>query len=95
MKLEQDKAKAERYALWAKEDGLSDAIQAIKQGYMTSLINSHVTDKQGRENCYIAIGIVEKIEAHINVVIGGGKIAAKELNRVEKEQTRRKLFNVI
>jgi uncharacterized OB-fold protein len=92
MNEEQRQAKGDRYRLWAKEDGLSEAIQTIKQGYVDSFTNSHITDTQGRENCYIAIGIVEKIEAHIEIVIGGGKLAAKEIERVKKEQLTHKPF---
>lgn len=90
---EQDRAKAERYERWFEEDGLKDALQAIKDGYVQSLLNSHVSDTQGRENCYIAANIVDKIEAHILGVIGGGKLAVKEIERIEKEQTKRKIIN--
>lgn len=96
LSLEQQRAKAERYMLWSEEDGLKDAIQAIKQGYMNSIINSHISDKDGRENCYIAIGIVDKIQSHILGVIGGGKIAKATLEQVEKDElSRRKIFNII
>ncbi len=93
--LEQQRAKAERFMMWSKEDGLSDAIAAIKQGYMNSLVASHPTDTQGRENCYIAIGIVDKIESHINGVIGGGKLAKAALERVKEEQLTHKHLHVI
>lgn len=82
------KAKAERYQRWAEEDGLKDAIQSIRQAYINSFIGSAVTDTQGRENVYIALKIIDKIEGHIQNVIGGGKIAEKELAKIEKEQTR-------
>lgn len=96
MNLEQQRAKAERYMLWAEEDGLNDAIAAIKQGYIDSFVSSHITDTQGRENCYIAIGIVDKIESHIINVIGGGKVAQAQLKLVEKEElSRKKLFNIL
>ena len=96
MNLEQQRAKAERYMLWAKEDGLSDAIETIKQGYMKAIETSRPEDTAGRERCYIAMGIVNKIESHIQGVIGGGKVAQAKLKLVEQEElSRNKLFNIL
>jgi predicted RNA-binding Zn ribbon-like protein len=86
--------KANRYEAWAKQDGLYDALEAIKQGYMQALVQSHVADIQGRENCYIAINLVDKIKGHITKVIGGGKVADKALRDIEKEQTRGKVLSI-
>lgn len=92
--LTKDKAKADRYARWFEEDGLKDALLSIKQSYINGIINSHVTDVQGRENCYIAIGVVERLEGHIRSVIGGGKIAEKQLEKIRREQTKDKVFKL-
>ena len=86
--------KANRYEAWAKQDGLYDALEDIKKGYMQSIIQSHAADIQGRENCYIAINMVDKIKSHITKVIGGGKVAAKALEAIEKEQTTGKVLSI-
>lgn len=88
------KAKAERYQRWAEDDGLNEAIERIKQGYIKALIYSDSTDIQGRENCYIAVNLIEKIEGHIRSVIGGGKMADKEIAKIERE-TKKKKFKII
>ena len=88
------KAKAERYQRWAEEDGLKDAISSIKQAYINGFVNSAVTDTQGRENVYIALKIIDRIEGHIQNVIGGGKIAERELALIEKEELKKR-FKII
>lgn len=90
----EQKARAERYKRWADEDGLNDAIEAIKQAYINGFINSDPSDVQGRENVYVACRIIDRLQGHITNVIGGGKVAAKELARIEKEE-QRKRFKVI
>ena len=92
--LEQDKARADRYDRWFEQDGLKDALESIKQSYVNGIINSHVTDTQGRENCYIAIGVVERLEGNIRSVIGGGKMAEKTLAKIQREQTNGKVFKL-
>lgn len=87
--LTNDVAKGQRYKDWYERDGLKEALENIKQAYINGLINSHVTDVQGRENCYIAVNLVEKIESHIINVIGGGKLADKTLQRIQKEQNKK------
>lgn len=92
--LEQQVSRAERFHLWYEEDGLKDAVQAIKQGYIDGLLNTKAKDVESREKYYTAIRTMENIEGHILSVIGGGKLAARELERVKKE-FKPKLFNVI
>lgn len=87
------KAKAERYQRWAEEDGLNEAIESIKQAYINGFINSAPEDQQGRENVYVACRIIDRLQGHITNVIGGGKVAEKELARIEKEE-RKKKFKV-
>lgn len=88
------KAKAERYQMWAEQDGLNDAIESIKQAYIKGFINSAPEDHQGRENVYVACRIIDRLQGHITSVIGGGKVAAKELERIEKEE-QKKRFKII
>jgi len=89
------KAKAERYQMWVEEDGLKEAIASIKQAYINGFVNSEITDTQGRENVYIALKIVDKIEGYIQNVIGGGKIAQKTLDQIEKEELKKRRFKII
>lgn len=93
-KLEQSRAKAERFERWFEEDGLKEALEDIKDAYVAGMIASHYTDKQARENCYIAVNLIERIEGHILNVIGGGKVADKTLKAIEKEATNKKVFKL-
>lgn len=88
------KAKAERYKMWAENDGLNDALNAIKQAYLNGFMNSDPSDVQGRENVYVACRVIDRLQSHIINVIGNGKVAEKELARIEKEELKSK-FKII
>lgn len=92
--LERNKAKAERFETWFEEDGLKEALDEIREAYVSGMINSHYTDKQARENCYIAVNLIERLEGHILNVIGGGKVADKTLKAIEKEAANKKVFKL-
>ena len=89
------RAKGVRFQKWAEEDGLYDALDKIKQAYLNAIVKSHPTDTKGRENCYIAANVVDKIRNEINVVIGEGKLADAELKRIEKEETKKSRFSLL
>lgn len=92
--LERDKAKADRFERWFEEDGLKEALEDIKEAYVAGMLNSHYKDKQARENCYIAINLIDRIEGHIHGVIGGGKMADKTLQAIEREAANKKVFKL-
>lgn len=92
--LEQDKAKAERFERWFEEDGLKDALNDIRDAYIKGLVNSHYQDVAARENCYVALKLIERIESHIHGVIGGGKLADKTLEAIEREAKNKKVFKL-
>tara|TARA_R110000772_G_C13310276_1_gene440190 strand:- start:31184 stop:31474 length:291 start_codon:yes stop_codon:yes gene_type:complete len=94
MNNEQAVAKAERFHRWYEEDGLKDALQAIRQGYIDGMINTGAKDNEAREKYYTAIRSMDNIEGHILSVIGGGKIADRELKRIEKEYSQSNIFNL-
>jgi hypothetical protein len=94
MTLERDKAKADRFERWFEEDGLKDALKDIKEAYVKGLVNSHYKDKKARENCYVALNVLERIEGHILNVIGGGKMADKTLKAIEQESKNKKVFKL-
>lgn len=92
--LERDKAKADRFERWFEQDGLKDAIADIKQSYINCMVNSHYKDNEARENCYVALNVLERVEGHILGVIGGGKMADKTLQAIEKEKQNKKVFKL-
>ena len=93
-KLQKNKEKADRFEHWYEEDGLKDAIEDIKNAYLAGMVASHYSDTQARENCYIAVNLLERIEGHILNVIGGGKVAEKTLKAIEKEAANKKIFKL-
>lgn len=92
--LEQNKQKAQRFERWFEEDGLKEALEDIKDAYVTGMLASHYQDKEARENCYIAVNLIERIESHIINVIGGGKVADKTLKAIEREAANKKVFKL-
>ena len=92
--LEKNKAKADRFEHWYEEDGLKEALEDIKNAYVSGMISSHYSDNQARENCYIAVNLLERIEGHIINVIGGGKVADKTLKAIEREAANKKVFKL-
>lgn len=93
-KLEESRMKAERFERWFEEDGLKEAIEDIKDAYVAGMRASHYKDTQARENCYIALHVLDRIEGHILNVIGGGKVADKTLQAIEKEAANKKVFKL-
>lgn len=92
--LEKNKQKAERFERWFEEDGLKEALEDIKDAYVAGMLASHYQDHEARENCYVAVNLIDRIEGYIINVIGGGKVADKTLKAIEKEAANKKIFKL-
>lgn len=93
-KLEESRAKAARFERWFEEDGLKEALKDIKDAYVAGMQASHYQDTQARENCYAALKVLDRIEGHILSVIGGGKVADKTLQAIEKEAANKRVLKL-
>lgn len=92
--LEKNKAKADRFERWFEEDGLKEALEDIKDAYVAGMLASHYQDHEARENCYVAVNLLDRIEGYIINVIGGGKVAEKTLKTIEQEAKNKKVFRL-
>ena len=71
----------------------AEAFAALKAAYLDAWEKTAVREQDARERLWQAVQIVGKVEQHLKTLVEGGKLARKELDRIEKLGAKR--FGVI
>lgn len=92
--LTQDISRAQKFQAWYEREGLKQCLDDIRDAHISAMKGSHPADIAAREFCYASLNAIDDIESSIHKVIGGGKVAKKELQRIE-QQTKKSKFKLI
>lgn len=86
---EERRARAERFRLWWEQDGMADAVQEVATAYLERMaaLEPHEPGFEGKARV-LAIGarVVKQVEAQIMAVLLDGALAAKEIERMERDK---------
>ena len=83
-------ARAERYTLWTKHDGLADALSGIRSTYIERIAKLDPADKGFADAARIlgiAAKIVDQVSAHIAATVADGAVAEQDIARMERDKS--------
>jgi hypothetical protein len=69
-------------------DTVKEAFDTLRQGYTDAWLATDPRDTAGRELCWVARTLVDKVESHFKIAVTDGKIAMAELNEIDARRTR-------
>ena len=82
--LRQRAGRADRYRRWFDEDGLADVFAAMRDQYVQEIVKTPVENTRRLQAYRMALGVVDQVAKHIEMVIRRGELSAKELKLMEK-----------
>lgn len=83
-KLRKDMERAERAKRVLENELVKEAIEVIKTNVRTAWESSKANDKEGREEAWKMLKVVNEFERHFVNLVTSGKMAEKELSRLEQ-----------
>jgi hypothetical protein len=69
-------------------DIVREAFDSLRQGYTNVWLMTDPRDTVGRELCWVARTLVDKVEGHFKTAVTDGKVAMSELNEIDARRTR-------
>lgn len=69
-----------------ENDLVKEALSTIRESILSSWELSKANDKEGREEAWKMLKVVNEFERHLRTVMDTGKMATFELSRLEKFQ---------
>lgn len=91
-KLHRQADRAARAKTLLENELLQEAFAGIEAGLLETFKVSELTDDAGRLRARIALGILENMKAQLSKMIADGNYAGKELLRLEKESTLKRML---
>ena len=84
MSHEEDLARANRAELLLNEPLVIEAFDALKREYIGAWEASPARDTDARERLWQAVQIVGKVRSHLQAMVGDGKIAQADIERMAR-----------
>lgn len=66
------------------DEVLTGAFDGLKAEYLKAWEESRYNDTEGRERLWQAYQIIGKVRTHLELMVGNGSLARKELNALHK-----------
>lgn len=79
-----DKARGDRAQQLLEDELLTESLQILKARYLEEWKNSPAAEVEARERLHVAYNMVDQVHAHLNIVIGNGRIAAQNIAQLKK-----------
>lgn len=77
-------AKAARFRMWARDDGLYDHLAELKDQYVTQLTELPAGQTDAIIGYKHAIRVIEIVKMHIESTIASGELAVRELKKIDQ-----------
>lgn len=90
-----DQARGSRAEGLLKDELLSEAFQALEDGYIKAWRETTALDSAGREKYFLAVNVIGKVKEHLQMVVANGKLAQKQLEDMAKVAEPRKRFGIV
>jgi hypothetical protein len=94
-KLLKDTERAQKAQQLLDNEILADAFKTLKAAYLEQLMATNVMQTDVREKCYLAMRVVDVVEAHLKTIISNGKLAQSDLKHLAETAERRKKFGTL
>lgn len=73
----------------------AEAFARLRADYVKAWEATGARDSDARERLWQAVQIVGKVEAHLRALVDTGKLAARQLEDIERLGERRKILGII
>jgi hypothetical protein len=87
-------SKAKKAEGLLKDELLTEAFAGLETAYIEAWRKTTIEDVQGREKLFLAINVIAKVRDHLTSIVNGGKVAASELQELQRVAERKKRFGI-
>lgn len=88
-------ARGRRAAQLLDDDLIKGAFEQLEQSYSEAWKSTTIDNVAGREKLFLAINIVGKVRAHLELVAANGRLADDEIKSVFDAAERKKRFGIL
>jgi hypothetical protein len=94
-RLEESTRRAKHAEVLLNDPLLKEAFASLERDYIEAWKATSVVQTDARERLWQALQIVGKVRDHLALLVADGKVAAKEIERIERLGERRKILGVV